>query len=44
MRVNGCDRKAFEAHRKKAFDLWSDRSQHEWKVELGKYEDMKQFG
>lgn len=40
MKVNGCDRKAFEEHRTKAFDQWRERSQYEWNVNLGEYEGL----
>lgn len=40
MKVNGCDRKTFERHRDKAFGQWEKRSQHNWKVDLGKYRDL----
>ncbi len=37
MAVNGCDRATFEQQRKEAFRLWKARSQHEWDVDLGEY-------
>lgn len=40
MRVNGCDRREFEAHREQAFELYDERSQHEWRVEWGEYERL----
>jgi len=40
MKVNGCDRRTFEEHKKKAFAQWRERSRYEWKVDLGDYEDL----
>ena len=40
MKVNNCDYKIFKKHRERAFDEWRKRSQHEWCVDLGEYEDM----
>ena len=37
MRVNQCDRDAFDTHVRTAFALWHRRSQREWTVELGEY-------
>ena len=42
MKVNNCDRDAFEKHREKAFEHWRKRSSHEWQVDLGEYEDIIQ--
>lgn len=41
MNVNDCDRKTFEEHRQEAFGLWSQRSQHQWKVSFGEYERFR---
>jgi hypothetical protein len=35
MRVNGCDRATFAAHRREAFRVWAARSAHPWRTELG---------
>lgn len=35
MRVNGCDRKTFETHRRDAFKEWEERSKHHWQVAIG---------
>jgi hypothetical protein len=43
MRINNCDRATFEEYRIKAFDQWRARSQHDWKVELGDYENLIQL-
>ncbi len=40
MKVNGCDRKTFEEHRRKAFEQWRERSRHSWRVNLGEYESV----
>ena len=41
--VNKCDRTAFEAHRKWAFEQWVERSTHDWQVELGEYANLIVF-
>ena len=40
VRVNGCSRQEFEAHRRLAFQIWRERSQHTWTVDLGAYTDL----
>jgi hypothetical protein len=40
MKVNGCDRRAFEEHRQKAFEQWRERSKHSWNVDLGEYQSL----
>jgi hypothetical protein len=35
LRVNGCDRAAFERHRAAAFALFEERSRHEWTTDFG---------
>ncbi len=40
MKVNGCDKKTFENHRKTAFKEWNNRSAHDWEVDLGEYEGI----
>jgi hypothetical protein len=40
MRVNDCDRNAFEGHKTEATRLWTKRSKHFWKLDLG---DDKRF-
>ncbi len=35
MRVNGCDRAAFEEHRERAMEVFRRRSAEEWRVDLG---------
>ena len=39
MSVNKCDYEDFEEHREKAFEIWKTRSENEWNVELGEYEN-----
>ncbi|HEX6820392.1 MAG TPA: HNH endonuclease [Ktedonobacterales bacterium] len=34
LRVNGCDRAAFERHRREAFEQWEERSRHEWTTDF----------
>lgn len=36
-RVNGCTEEDFEEYRDKAFEIWENRSQREWKQDFGKY-------
>ena len=37
MRVNRCDRAAFERHRAQAFAQFEERSRHDWQTDLGPY-------
>jgi hypothetical protein len=37
-KVNGCSKKVFEEHLQKAFEIWRERSKHEWKQHFGKYD------
>jgi hypothetical protein len=37
MKVNNCDRKTFEEHKKSAFDEWRQRSKYKWHIDLGEY-------
>lgn len=37
LRVNHCSHDAFEAYSAQAFDLWRERSQGPWTLDLGKY-------
>jgi len=36
-KVNDCTKKEFEKHKAKAFDVWSKRSEYEWKQDFGGY-------
>jgi hypothetical protein len=40
LNVNSVGRGEFEAHKKEAFDLWQERSKHEWRTELGKWKSL----
>ena len=40
MRVNGCDMLTLTDHRARAFEQWEERSEHDWKIDLGKYQSM----
>jgi hypothetical protein len=37
LRVNRCDRAAFQRHYAAAFAIWNERSRHEWSTDLGAY-------
>ena len=36
-RVNSCSEKEFETHVEKAFQIWKERSRHEWRQDFGEY-------
>ena len=38
--VNNCTKRDFEEIRDKAFEVWENRSQYEWKQDFGKYGDF----
>ena len=38
--VNNCTKRDFEETRAKAFEVWENRSQYEWKQDFGKYGDF----
>jgi len=40
MRVNNCNRKIFEEHKKKAFGEWRKRSEYGWQIDFGKYKKL----
>lgn len=40
MKVNGCDRSAFEEHAMRAFAQWNERSRAPWTVDFGPYRDL----
>lgn len=40
MRVNHCSLEAFEQHRQEAGVQWRERSQHEWTVEFGEFNEL----
>lgn len=37
IRVNKCDKETFNSHVEEAFIIWSERSSHKWKYNLGKF-------
>lgn len=42
--VNKCSKEEFLEHEDKAFDLWRERSKHQWKQDLDIYEEFKEKG
>jgi hypothetical protein len=38
--VNNCTWDTFVKHRKKAFEQWRERSNHQWQIDLGDYKDV----
>jgi len=40
MKVNNCSKRTFENHRREACKQWKERSEHDWKVDFGEYEDI----
>jgi hypothetical protein len=42
MKVNECDRRNFDEHKKRAFEKWHERSKHKWHMDLGEYKDIVQ--
>jgi hypothetical protein len=40
LKVNGCSKEEFEAHISSAFEVWGERSEHEWICDLGKYQSL----
>ena len=40
MKVNGCDEKAFIEHKKESFEIWRERSKHNWEVHFGEYKEL----
>jgi hypothetical protein len=39
-KVNNVSRKVFGAHKTQAFDVWRERSQHQWEADLGKWREF----
>jgi len=39
-KVNGCKNEDFENHKKKAFEIWRQRSEHQWKQDFGEYKEF----
>ncbi len=40
MRVNNCDLKTFERHKEMAITIWRKRSQYNWRVDFGEYNNI----
>jgi hypothetical protein len=40
MKVNACNRNVFEKHKKDMFTKWHERSQHEWEIDFGEYQNL----
>ena len=40
MKVNGCDRRSFEEHHKKCFEVWRERSKNKWKTNFSKWTSL----
>ena len=41
MRVNDCSQNDFLTHRAEAFQIWEERSQHKWDIDLGNFQYLK---
>jgi len=41
-KVNNCDRDYFLRHEEEAFKIWRERSQYQWRVDLGEYKNIIQ--
>lgn len=39
-KVNSCSEKDFEKHVDRAFEIWRERSKHQWKQDFGKYKEF----
>lgn len=40
IKINSVDRKTFDAHKRKAFEVWSERSQKEWITDLAQWTNL----
>jgi hypothetical protein len=40
VKVNKCDRSTFKSHVNQASAKWRERSQYDWKVELGEFKGL----
>lgn len=38
--INNCTRTKFLEHEEKAFEIWRERSKHQWKQDFGKYSQL----
>jgi len=41
MHVNDCSQNDFLTHRAEAFQIWEERSQHQWDIELGDFQYLR---
>lgn len=41
MRVNDCSQNDFLKHRAEAFQIWEERSKHEWDIVLGDFQYLR---
>ena len=39
-KVNSCSKKDFKKHVDRAFEVWKERSKHQWKQDFGKYKGL----
>ena len=40
MKVNDCNEETFNNHYDEAFEVWTKRSSHKWKIDLGQYASL----
>ena len=40
LKVNGTNLEVFKKHKTEAFRIWSERSQHKWKTDLGEWASL----
>ena len=40
LKVNNCDEEVYAVYTDKVFDQWEERSEHEWTVDFGQYEQF----
>ncbi len=40
MQVNNCTRQDFETERKKALEIWAERSKYDWQLDIGEYQNV----
>lgn len=40
MKVNACNRNVFEKHKRDMFTKWHKRSQYEWEIDFGEYQNL----
>ena len=44
MKINSVDRKTFEEHHKKSFEIWEQRSKNDWKTDLAQWSNLIKNG